>query len=293
MMITNHERRNISEGTLSSKTADDFFIRLWGVRGSTAAAGAEVLLYGGHTSCFEIRVGGKILIVDCGTGAQRLGEALMREAPRVLDLYFTHTHLDHICGLPFFAPVYDPSFKLRCWAGHLSGRIEFAHVMERIMSAPIFPLAAHNLRSLSFYSYDTSKVLPRSDRIRITAVPLNHPGGGRGYRIAYQGKALCIITDHEHGDEACDQRILEFVRGADLLLYDGMFCEEEYPSFRGWGHSTWEKGAALAREAEVKKLLICHHAPTRTDTALHAFECLIQERHPCACFARQDTVHVL
>lgn len=126
--------------------AEDFWLRCWGVRGSTPTPGAGTLKYGGETTCFELRAGDALVLVDCGSGARKLGADLCAQGSRSFDLLFTHTHLDHICGLPFFKPAYDPSFTINAWAGHFQDDTDLTDIICRIMSPPIFPVAANTDR---------------------------------------------------------------------------------------------------------------------------------------------------
>lgn len=271
-----------------------FSLRFWGVRGSTPTPGPGTLLYGGHTTCFEVRVGGHLLIIDCGSGARLLGEALLKETSiRSFRIYLTHTHLDHICGLPFFAPAYSPAFTIKCFAGHLPHKNTLEQVINRAFSPPLFPLCVHHLTALSFHKYKKLQKIPAPEGVRVDAVCLNHPGGARGYAISYAGKKLCIITDHEHGVPEIDKAVTQFVSDADVLVYDGMYRDETYKLFRGHGHSTWEQGVALARSAHVKFLYITHHAPECCDAQLSGLDKIIAHRHPGACFAREGMQHVL
>ncbi|MEP1931184.1 MAG: MBL fold metallo-hydrolase [Roseibium sp.] len=248
--------------------ADDFSLRCWGVRGSTPTPGPDTLRYGGETTCFEIRAGDALVLVDCGSGARNLGMELCRAGARSFDLLFTHTHLDHICGLPFFKPAYDPNFDVTAWAGHFQDETNLVEIVSRIMSPPIFPVAAKTLKAVEFKTFTAGDQIPREDELVIKTIRLNHPGGACGYRFDYHGSSICIITDHEHGDPDIDAALPEFVRGADIMIYDAMFTDEEYECYQGWGHSTWQKAVQLARNAQVKTPVLFHHDPRRSDDEL-------------------------
>lgn len=248
--------------------ADQFSLRCWGARGSTPTPGASTLRYGGETTCFEIRAGNSLVLVDCGSGARNFGTDLCKCEPVAFDLLFTHTHLDHICGLPFFKPAYDPRFEVNAWAGHFLDETSLVDIVERIMSPPIFPVAAKTLKAVNFRTFQAGDILPRNDDLVIRTVRLNHPGGACGYRFDYHGKSICIITDHEHGDPEIDANVRSFVEGADFMIYDAMFTDDEYETFKGWGHSTWQKAVALAQEADVKVPVLFHHDPRRSDDEL-------------------------
>ncbi|ADZ71102.1 MBL fold metallo-hydrolase [Polymorphum gilvum] len=270
--------------------AEDFLLRIWGARGSTPTPGHSTLRYGGETTCLEIRAGDALVLVDCGSGARNLGGRLVEEGPRAFDLLFTHTHLDHICGMPFFKPAYVPGFGIDAWAGHFQDRTELVDIICRIMSPPIFPVAATTLKAVSFRKFQAGDVVPRNDGLVIRTVRLNHPGGACGYRFDHAGKSICIITDHEHGDPAIDAAVRAFVVGADVMIYDAMFTDAEYETYRGWGHSTWQKGVELALAAGVRTPVLFHHDPRRTDDDLDAIGREARLVHPGVVVAAEGMV---
>lgn len=270
--------------------ADEFSLRFWGVRGSTPTPGSSTLRYGGETSCFEIRAGNALVLVDCGSGARNLGVDLCQCGARKFDLLFTHTHLDHICGLPFFKPAYDPRFEVKAWAGHFQDETRLVDIISRIMSPPVFPVAAKTLKAVEFRTFAAGSDIPRDDGLAIRTIRLNHPGGACGYRFDYCGKSICIITDHEHGDAAIDAALPDFVRGADFMIYDAMFTDEEYEVYRGWGHSTWQKAIQLAREGNVTTPVLFHHDPRRSDEELDEIGLAAQSAYPGTLVASEGMV---
>jgi len=267
--------------------AEKFSLRCWGVRGSTPAPGHKTLRYGGETACFELRAGDALVLIDCGSGARNLGMELCRAGSRSFDLLFTHTHLDHICGLPFFKPAYDPNFSVTAWAGHFQDGTCLMEIVSRIMSPPIFPVAAKTLKAVEFKTFRTGDILPRTDDLVIRTIRLNHPGGACGYRFDYHGKSICIITDHEHGDPEVDAALPEFVAGADIMIYDAMFTDAEYGKFVGWGHSTWQKAVELARTANVKTPVLFHHDPCRSDDELDEIGRAAADAYPGTLVAKE------
>lgn len=231
-----------------------------------------------------------MVLVDCGSGARELGRKLHALPPRRFDMLFTHTHLDHICGLPFFSPAYDDRFEIAAWAGHFANRAGLVDIICRIMSPPIFPVAANTLKAVSFHSFKAGGRVPREDSLVIRSVALNHPGGACGYRFDFEGKSICVITDHEHGDPEIDKAVFRFVKDADVMIYDAMYTDEEYSRFVGWGHSTWQKAVELAQDANVKVPVLFHHDPRRSDAELDEIGNLAKERHPGALVACEGLV---
>ena len=244
-----------------------FTVRFWGVRGSIACPGPRTARYGGNTSSLEVRCGEKLLLFDAGTGMRYLGRAL--DGVRVdADIYFTHTHFDHVCGLPFFGPLFQPQNRFRLWAGHLSGAMTLKRVLAEFMMSPLFPVPPEVFRSsIEYRDFHAGETLPNGDIVVKTAT-LNHPDGATGYRVEYEGRSLCYVTDTEHVPGSLDRNVLGLIQGADLVVYDCMYTDDEYRRYVGWGHSTWQEGVRLCREAGVKRMAVFHHDPEHDDEML-------------------------
>lgn len=240
----------------------------WGVRGSIPAPGKTTLRYGGETTCIEVNVGGRPVVIDCGSGVRRLGVALAKRKPQKIDVLFTHTHLDHICGLPFFCLAYDPTIKLNLWAGHIKLGDTLDEIVERLMSPPIFPVATSALANTWFRSFQGGETIDLGEGLTVRTVCLNHPGHAVGYRFDHNGSSLAVITDHEHGKVETDSAIAELVSGASVMIYDAMYLDSEYPNYVGWGHSTPGEAMKLAEAAGVSHTVLFHHDPNRTDDQL-------------------------
>jgi len=253
----------VSEG----KTAGgDFQVRFWGVRGSIATPGPATARYGGNTSSIEVRCGKRLILLDAGTGMRYLGNILVAEAPLDTDIFFTHTHFDHVCGLPFFKPFFQPQNSFRLWAGHLGAGMTLHRVLREFMMAPLFPVPLGIFAAdISFDDFHAGDTLRPHPGITIRTAPLNHPNGATGYRIEYAGKVVAYITDTEHRRDGLDADVLKLIDGADVMIYDASYTDAEYPTHRDWGHSTWEEGVRLANAAGVKTLVIFHHDPGHDD----------------------------
>ncbi len=272
--------------------AREFSLRFWGVRGSTPAPGVETLRYGGETTSLEIRAGEQIILIDCGSGARNLGRELVKGDQHQIDLLFTHTHLDHICGLPFFQPAYDASYAVCCWAGHFKDRCCLRDVVCRIMSPPVFPVAAETLKGVSFEAYTPGDEWTLGD-VKVETIRLNHPGGACGYRLTFEGRSLAVITDHEHGDPEIDAAVEAFVKDVDVMIYDATYTDEELPDHIGWGHSTWQEALRLSKQANVRRPVIFHHDPARTDDQLDVIAAQVKAGNRAASVAVQgETINI-
>lgn len=244
----------------------NFTVQFWGVRGSVAVPGPKTVRYGGNTSCLEVRCGDHLLIFDAGTGIRDLGIKLAAETPITTNIYITHTHFDHICGLPFFVPFFIPDNKVTLWAGHLLPEYNLKQVLTEMMMAPLFPVPPEIfMADVNYMDFTVGDPLEPHPGVVVKSAMLNHPNQATGYRIEFDGKSICYITDTEHPEFGRDPNILALLEGADLVVYDSMYTDDEYPRFKGFGHSTWQEGVRLVTEAGAKKLVIFHHDPTHDD----------------------------
>jgi phosphoribosyl 1,2-cyclic phosphodiesterase len=207
------------------------------------------------------------MVFDGGTGLRLLGNELMASGrPAELDLFYSHTHFDHICGLPFFAPCYDSASSMRIWAGHLNGNKGIEAVLNKMMIAPLFPIPMGIFTAnMKFIDFDAGEVLTPHPGILLRTGALNHPNGATGYRIEYAGKVVAYITDTEHRPGGRDPNVLALIQGAEVMIYDASYTDAEFPTHKDWGHSTWQEGVRLADAADVKTLVIFHHDPGHDD----------------------------
>ena len=271
--------------------SDDFFVRFWGVRGSIACSDSGTGRYGGNTSCLEIRCGGQLFIFDAGTGFRYLGNAILDEAPLDADLFLTHTHFDHVVGLPFFRPAFNPKNAFHIWAGHLLPDHTVQYVLRQMMIAPLFPVPVDIfMAKVSFHDFHAGETLEPRPGVRLRTAPLHHPNGATGYRIEYGGKSICYLTDTEHIIDEPDENILGLIAGADIVIYDSMFNEEEFAQRKGWGHSTWQEGARLCDQAEAKQFVIFHHDPDHDDDMLDKVAKEAEALRPGTVVAREGMV---
>lgn len=249
------------------QVAEAMVVRFWGVRGSLATPGAATLRYGGNTCCVELRCGPHLIILDAGSGLRGLGLALQAQGKELdADVLLSHTHLDHICGLPFFAPLYSRHTALRIWAGHLTraGGIEAS--LRTSWSAPLMPDLGTAMRAgLSFADIEPGTSWLLHPGLLVSSCRLNHPGGATGYRISWGGASICYLSDNEHLASGVDPVLRDFAGSADLMIYDSCYTDAEYQSRIGWGHSTWRHGVALADAAKVGRLVLFHHDPSHDD----------------------------
>jgi phosphoribosyl 1,2-cyclic phosphodiesterase len=267
-----------------------FAVRFWGVRGTVPCPGTATLRYGGNTPCIEMICGRHRLIFDAGTGLRVLGNELARTEGRIGGhIFLTHTHMDHVQGLPFFRPAYVEQNRFEFWNGHLRRQQRnLQEVLYTLMQRPFFPVPLDIMHAcIAFHDFDAGDTLTPVEGVRMRTVALNHPGGATGYRVQFNGRSACVITDTEHVEGGLDQAILDLVAGSELMIYDATYTDEEYPRFRGWGHSTWQQGVRLCRAAGVKRLIAFHHDPDHDDDTLDRMGEELGDALPGSLFARE------
>lgn len=269
----------------------DFHVRFWGVRGSIACPGTAWAGYGGNTSCLEVRCGRHLFILDGGTGLRQLGEALRNETPVDADLFFTHSHLDHISGIPFFSALFEPSNRFRMWAGHLIPERSLRDVICSMMAPPLFPVPIEIFTAeTSYHDFTAGDSLSPRTGVTVRTAPLNHPNRATGYRMEFGERSICYVTDTEHIPDAPDRNIIDLVRGTDIFIYDSTYTDEEFPRYVNWGHSTWQEGARLADAAGAKTLVIFHHDPSHEDSAMDDIAAAAERTRPGTVVAREGMI---
>ena len=267
----------------------EFSVRFWGVRGSIPCPGPATARYGGNTPCLEIRCGDRLLIFDAGTGLYQLGKDLARRGPFQAELFLTHSHYDHVWGWPHFGPATDGANALHIRAGHLGGDLET--LMRGLLDDAAVPLDAATLRArVSFEEFRIGDRLSLGDGIRLLTGPLNHPNGAAGYRIEFDGRAVCYLTDHEHTADGPSRALRALADRADLLIYDSTYTDEEFPDHIDWGHSTWQEGARLSDAAGVGTYVAFHHDPSHDDRFMDRVAADLEAARPGSVVAREGLV---
>ena len=282
--------------------------RFWGVRGSIPSPGPRTARYGGNTTCIEVRTdAGALLILDGGTGLFPLAQHLVQQGPVAANIFITHSHWDHIHGLPFFAPLFVKGNRVRLHGAHDETT---GHGIEHVMSVQLqnsyFPVGEAQMgATLDYRTLGIGTPIALEDAV-VSNVAMNHPVLNLGYRIDCNGKSLFFTGDHEpwpnpHPDgsdahAACEEHLRErersmdaVMRGVDALIVDCSYTREEYPSRRGWGHGTFDGALEMALRVGARALYCTHHEPTRGDDELEAVFAEVMARYA----ARLDGLQVL
>lgn len=238
-------------------------LTFWGTRGSIPTPGRDTLRFGGNSTCLQLELGGRQIIIDAGSGIRLLGQALLGKV-REVTLLITHLHPDHLLGLPFFAPIFDPRMTILVggWPNALAGLRRLFYSGRPVGGFPV-PFDRLPARIKRGPGLDPPRF--SLGEYRVTTTPLSHPQGSIGYRFEGPEGVLVFITDNELPTQGLPPRLVEFCRGARVLIHDGQYLPQEMGPFRGRGHSDWRSALALAQAAGVGRLLLTHHDPNRTD----------------------------
>ncbi|MEX2194237.1 MAG: MBL fold metallo-hydrolase [Thermoleophilaceae bacterium] len=256
--------------------------KLWGVRGSVPVPGPATQRFGGNTSCVQVSTGESEFVLDAGTGIRELGAALAGRCRR-LHVLLTHLHLDHIQGLMFFAPFFDPDTEITVWGPPAGGRA-LRRRLARYISNPLSPIEIGELPARVTFR-DVPSEPWRIDGLELSASLVSHRGPTLGFRLSENGTSLCYLPDHE---PALGNNLAStptdwlsghgLADGASLLLHDCQYTESEYPAHRGWGHSSLPDALAFARRCDAQRLLLMHHDPWHDDAFLEALGSEASER---------------
>jgi phosphoribosyl 1,2-cyclic phosphodiesterase len=252
-------------------------VTIWGCRGSLPTPGSTTVRYGGNTSCVEVSLDdGSLLVLDAGTGIRCLGDELAKRGVTQIHLLLTHLHLDHLEGLRFFGPLWNPAVSIDIW-GPPSPTSSLRDRIARSFSPPLFPLDLKDVPSEVTF-HDVPREPWALGDFSVSAALVVHPGPTVGYRIEANGASFAYLPDHEPALAGGSDKPLDWVSGgslaagADLLLHDAQYFEDEYEARIGWGHSSVADAVAYADAVGAQRLLLFHHEPLHADASLDELE---------------------
>lgn len=283
-------------------------INIWGSRGSLPAPGRETVKYGGESTCLEvISDTGDRIIIDAGSGIRKLGNSIIKNGTENdIIMLFTHAHWDHLAGFPFFKPAYKPGFTITLCGGPVPQESILKYLTHQ-MEAPYFPVNMTEMKAGFVTGCRCGEGIcdkspgGRVKSVKCESIPLNHPNGGYGFKFRSGDKSFVFFPDNElryhHNCGVLLKDHVEFCSGADLLIHDAQYTEDEYQKTRSWGHSTFTDAVELALSANVKRLGLFHHDPDRTDDDLSANlelcrKLISEKKSNLECFACMDGMSI-
>ncbi len=241
-------------------------IKYYGVRGSIPVSGKEYTKYGGDTTCIVIKEANTNIVIDAGSGIRLFGRDLIKQSGitgHKINILFTHYHWDHILGFPFFTPAYIKGNEINLY-GETKYNMSVQDVLKKQQQFINFPVELSGMMSkINFYEIKENDEIHLGP-FKILTLKINHPGGTLAYRIETKNSSCVVATDYEHFSVP-DNKLIEFAKDTNILIYDSQFTPEEYPKYISWGHSTYDEGIKVAQLANVKELHLCHHAPEHDD----------------------------
>ena len=255
-----------------------YSVTFWGTRGSIPTPGAHTARYGGNTPCVAVEgAGGKLVILDAGTGIRALGGKLAERQNGAVtaEILLSHAHWDHIQGLPYFKPFFSPGNVIRIW-GSQQGDVSLEEILRQQMHPSVFPVPLDALSARLSVEHVVAGEFPVGE-FKVRSMRLRHPGTTLGYRLtpAVGGPSLAYVTDNELGTGGTYEtgpgwrkELVLFLKGVDVLIHDAMYTPDELKAHAGWGHSSYTEAVALAAEAGVKRLVLFHHEPEHSDGAM-------------------------
>lgn len=265
-------------------------VTFYGTRGSIPICEPDYLEFGGNTTCISFlrHSNNRISILDAGTGIRALGKHINKNYPEQNDINitFTHFHWDHIQGLPFFDPAYNPNQTINIAALGEGGQFtDLREIFKNLMLEEYFPIQLENMGAKFNFDFKEASVYEDKGFV-LKTIKQNHPGGSFGYRVETEGCIIVVCTDLEHGD-TINEDIVAFAKDADLLIHEAQYTDEELLTHKGWGHSSFNQAIEVAERAGAKQLIMTHHDPDHDDEFLREIEKHCQARFKNCSLARE------
>lgn len=266
-------------------------VKIWGTRGSLAAPYADRMQFGGNSSCVSVRWNEGFAVFDCGTGLHALGQELLAESETLkeIHIFLSHVHLDHICALPFFPILFRKGWKIHIYGCPMESET-FRETIGRVIRPPFWPITLDQAAAeIAWHDLKPDMILELPGKVLVRTFKANHGPGALLYRFEQGDASVVYGLDHEMTEETNDA-YYRFVKGTDLLIFDGMYTEEEYLFCKGFGHSVWSRAMDLAERCGIGTICISHHDWKRTDAVLLQMEEQAKEGIKQCMFAREGMV---
>ena len=265
-------------------------IRFWGCRGSFPTPDKDKMIYGGDTSCIEIRTSdNQIIILDMGSGLKRLGNKIINDTtyPNKINIFLSHYHLDHIMGFLMFEPLFDKNYKINIYSRNSNNK-GCKDILETLIQPEIWPVSLDMLNSKITFKELNDEDIIINDNTRVINSLHAHPNSAFSISILTHEKKITYITDCEHPKDKLNRNVIDFSKDSDVLIHDSHYTPEDLMKHIGWGHSSWKNAIDVAIESNSKKLILFHHSPDYNDNDIKDIEKKAQLDFNDVIAAKQD-----
>ena len=264
-------------------------IRFWGCRGSFPSFDENKVIYGGDTSCIEVKTSdNQLIILDMGTGLRKLGQKIINDSsyPKDINIFLSDHHLDHIHGFVMCAPLFNPKYNITIHS-RLSRGKNFKEILETFLQPEVWPVMLEDLAAnLTFNTID-DRTLEINNTIKVSNSLHAHPNKAYSIRLDVAGKIITYVTDCEHPKKNLNQNVVNFASNSDILIHDAQYTLEDLETHSGWGHSSWKEAVDVAIQSNSKKLVLFHHSPDYDDNQIRDIEKKAQMNFPNVVSAKQ------
>lgn len=264
-------------------------VKIWGTRGSMPAPYPDRMIYGGNTSCISLEWNGEMVVFDCGSGIKALGMELENNdsiSKKVIHIFISHLHLDHIIGLPFLPQIYHENWTIHFY-GISDNKGSFQETLCQVLSPPFWPVSLEKAGAkLFWHELDSINCISLPNNAMVYIQKANHPDPTVMFRFEKDDIRIAYALDYEITDSVFEE-YTEFVKDCNLLIFDGMYTDVELEKYRGFGHSSWEQGLRIQKACGIKHLSISHHEWGRKDSEILKFDQMVKEKTDCCCFAQE------
>jgi len=249
------------------------YIKFWGVRGSRPTAETDKLKYGGDTSCVEIRTSNnELVILDMGTGLSNIGRMILEDtnSPKVINIFLSHYHWDHLLGFLNFTPLFNDTFTFNIYGNNKQTNIKI--ISRKLLDKTFWPVSLDMLKAKINFIDLKDETIRINNNLIIENMEHIHPNGATSYKVSIDKYKIVYSTDCEHPGNKLNSDIINFAKNADILIHDSHFTNEDLITHQGWGHSSWEQATNVASKANVRKLILFHFCPNYTDEVINNIE---------------------
>ncbi len=248
------------------------YMKFWGVRGSRATAESDKMIYGGDTSCVEIRTNeNDLILLDMGTGLNGAGKSILddKNPPKNINIFLSHYHWDHILGFLTFMPIYDKSYTINIYGNNKQTSIN--DISKKLLDKTFWPVSLDMLKAkINFLELNDQDI--QLNNVKISCSEHNHPNGATSFKISINNFNIVYTTDCEHPNSNLNKDVIRFAKNSDILIHDSHFTPSDLVSHEGWGHSSWKQAADVAMQANVKNLFLFHFSPEYSDSKIEKIE---------------------